>query len=85
MCHDRGGNATGMACVSRGNVGVSADPIEKEITVVTPATPNVPSGPAIGTLFPDFTLADQHGTPVNFTAARSGKRAMIVVYRSAAW
>ena len=53
--------------------------------MVKPATPSVPSGPAIGTLFPDFTLPDQHGTPVNFTIARAGRRAMIVVHRSAAW
>jgi len=46
---------------------------------------SLPTGPAIGTPFPDFTLADQHGTPVNFTAARAGRRAMIVVHRSAAW
>jgi len=46
---------------------------------------SLPTGPAIGTPFPDFTLADQYGTPVNFTAARAGRRAMIVVHRSAAW
>lgn len=44
-----------------------------------------PTGPAIGDRFPDFTLPNQRGTPVNFTAARAGKRAMIVVYRSASW
>lgn len=44
-----------------------------------------PTGPAIGELLPDFTLPDQHGIPVNFTAARGGKRAMLVVHRSAAW
>ncbi len=44
-----------------------------------------PTGPAIGTPFPDFTLPDQHGEPVNFTAARAGRRAMLVVHRSAAW
>jgi hypothetical protein len=53
--------------------------------MVIPATPPFPTGPALGTLFPDFTLPDQYGTPINFTAARDGKRAMIVVHRSAAW
>lgn len=53
--------------------------------MVTPAAPTFPTGPAIGTVFPDFTLLDQHGTPVNLAAARAGRRAMIVVYRSAAW
>ncbi len=53
--------------------------------MVTPAAPPFPTGPAIGAPFPDFTLRDQHGTPVNFTAARAGRRAMIVVHRSAAW
>jgi len=44
-----------------------------------------PTGPAVGEQFPDFTLPDQHGTPVNFTAARAGRRAMIVLHRSASW
>ena len=52
--------------------------------VVRPSAP-IPTGPAIGEPFPDFTLPDQHGSPVNFTAARGGKRAMLVVHRSAAW
>jgi len=47
--------------------------------------PPFSTGPALGALFPDFTLPDQHGEPVNFTAARDGKRAMLVVQRSAAW
>ena len=45
----------------------------------------LPARPTMGSCFPDFTLPDQHGTPVNFTAARGGKRAMLVVHRSAAW
>ncbi len=49
------------------------------------AAPTFPTGPAIGAPFPDFTLPDQHGTPLNFAAARGGKRALIVVHRSAAW
>ena len=47
--------------------------------------PSFPTGPAIGEPFPDFTLPDQHGTPFTFTAARGGRRAMLVVHRSAAW
>ena len=53
--------------------------------MIMPAAPIIPTGPAIGTPFPDFTLPDQHGTPVDFTAARAGRRAMVVVHRSADW
>ncbi len=49
------------------------------------AAPPFPTGPAIGAPFPDFTLPDQHGSFVNFTAARGNRRAMLVVHRSAAW
>ena len=48
-------------------------------------TPAFSTGPAIGELFPDFTLPDQHGNSVNFTAVRGNRRAMLVVHRSAAW
>ncbi|MDQ2786682.1 MAG: redoxin domain-containing protein [Chloroflexota bacterium] len=51
----------------------------------TATTPTFPTGPAIGEVFPDFTLPDQHGNPVHFSSARGGKRAMIVVHRSASW
>lgn len=44
-----------------------------------------PTGPAIGEQFPDFTLPDQSGTLVNYETARAGKRAMIVLHRSASW
>lgn len=54
-------------------------------SMVLPAAPSFPTGPAIGAPFPDFTLADQHGVSVNFSAARNGARAMIVVHRSALW
>ena len=50
-----------------------------------PATPPFPTGPAVGETFPDFTLSDQHGHPITFSTARGGRRAMIVVHRSAAW
>lgn len=52
--------------------------------MVTPAALPFPTGPAVGEPFPDFTLPDQTGTPVNFTTARGGKRALIIVFRSAA-
>ncbi|HEY8292970.1 MAG TPA: hypothetical protein VIG44_10800 [Thermomicrobiales bacterium] len=51
----------------------------------TATAPTFPTGPAIGDRFPDFTLPDQDGTPVHFASARGGKRAMIVVHRSASW
>jgi hypothetical protein len=44
-----------------------------------------PTGPAVGTLFPDFTLPDQRGRPVNLTAGRAGGPALVVVFRSARW
>jgi peroxiredoxin len=52
--------------------------------VARPIAP-FPTGPAIGERFPDFALPDQRGIPVNFTAARGGRRAMLVVHRSASW
>ncbi len=51
----------------------------------TSTAPTFPTGPAIGDRFPDFTLPDQHGRPVHFATARGGKRAMVVVHRSASW
>jgi hypothetical protein len=53
--------------------------------LMTPAALTFPTGPAVGEPFPDFTLPDQTGMPVNFTAARGGRRAMIIIFRSAAW
>ncbi|MBI4202473.1 MAG: hypothetical protein HY532_05095 [Chloroflexi bacterium] len=50
-----------------------------------PATNDFPTGPAVDELLPDFTLTDQTGTPVNFTHARQGKRAMVVFSRSVRW
>ncbi len=51
----------------------------------SPETEGFPTGPAVGQLLPDFTLPDQNGSMVNFTAARQGKRAMVVFHRSARW
>ena len=42
-------------------------------------------GPKVGTRFPDIRLPDQHGREVDLHAARHGKKALVVVYRSAGW
>ena len=42
-------------------------------------------GPQIGERFPDVVLPDQHGNQVDLHAARNGKRALVVFYRSASW
>ena len=38
-----------------------------------------------GQRFPDLRLPDQAGTPVVLHAARAGRRALVVFYRSAEW
>ncbi len=43
------------------------------------------TGPEIGETTPDFTLPDQFGDTVNYTAARGGGKAIILFYRSASW
>jgi hypothetical protein len=54
--------------------------------MVTEGTPPaIPTGPAAGSRFPDFTLPDQRGRPVNLTAGRAGRAALVVVFRSARW
>jgi peroxiredoxin len=42
-------------------------------------------GPREGERFPDFRLPDQTGTMVALHAARAGRRAVVVFYRSADW
>jgi hypothetical protein len=42
-------------------------------------------GPAVGSIFPDVLLPDQHGNPIDLHAARAGRRALVVFYRSADW
>ena len=42
-------------------------------------------GPALGEVFPDFELPDADGNAVRLNGWRSGRRALIVFYRSAAW
>ncbi len=54
-------------------------------------TPQLPAldfshiGPQLGTLFPDIRLPDQSGRVVDLHAARAGRRALVVIYRSARW
>jgi peroxiredoxin len=42
-------------------------------------------GPKVGAPFPDVVLPDQHGRAIDLHAARAGRRALIVFYRSADW
>jgi peroxiredoxin len=42
-------------------------------------------GPQIGERFPDVVLPDQHGMMIDLHAARRGRRALVVFYRSASW
>ena len=42
-------------------------------------------GPQVGERFPDVELPDQSGKLVDLHAARAGRPALIVFYRSARW
>ena len=42
-------------------------------------------GPRLGERFPDVRLPDQDGTEVDLHAARDGRRALVLFYRSASW
>jgi peroxiredoxin len=42
-------------------------------------------GPKEGELFPDVRLPDQTGALVDLHAARAGRPALVVFYRSAEW
>ena len=42
-------------------------------------------GPNEGQRFPDVLLLDQTGAPVDLHAARAGRKAIVVFYRSAEW
>jgi len=42
-------------------------------------------GPAVGTRFPDVRLPDQQGDVVDLHVRRAGRRALVVLYRSAVW
>ncbi len=43
------------------------------------------TSPTVGSRFPDFRLPDQHGPLIPFAATRAGRKALVVVYRSADW
>ena len=42
-------------------------------------------GPIVGERFPDVVLPDQNGNMIDFHKHRSGRKAMLVVHRSADW
>jgi peroxiredoxin len=42
-------------------------------------------GPRVGTRFPDVQLPDQTARQVDLHVERGGRRALIVIYRSARW
>ena len=42
-------------------------------------------GPMVGAAFPDVRLPDQHGEIIDLHARRTGRRALVVLYRSAVW
>ena len=42
-------------------------------------------GPVVGSHFPDVRLPDQTGRVVDLHVERRGRRALVVVYRSARW
>ncbi len=42
-------------------------------------------GPRVGARFPDVRLPDQTERIVDLHAERAGRRALVVVYRSARW
>ncbi|MCH2096976.1 MAG: hypothetical protein MK142_01170 [Pseudomonadales bacterium] len=43
------------------------------------------SGPEIGARLPDFALPAASGEPIDFHAHRSGRKSVVVFYRSAVW
>ena len=42
-------------------------------------------GPVTGSAFPSWELRNQAGQPIDLTADRDGRGALVVFYRSAAW
>ncbi len=42
-------------------------------------------GPAVGAPFPAVRRPNQHGRVVDLHAARAGRRALVVFFRSARW
>ena len=50
-----------------------------------PATDDFPTGPDLGEALPEFSLQNQHGEMVDFSAHRADSRAVVVFYRSVVW
>jgi len=50
-----------------------------------PAVRNLPGAPAVGEPLPDFTSVDQHGEKVSFHQLRRGRKAYLLIVRSASW
>ena len=50
-----------------------------------PDSDDFAKGPVVGEPLPDFTLPDQHRRPVNLTAERAGRPALLAFIRSADW
>jgi peroxiredoxin len=42
-------------------------------------------GPNVGERFPDITLPDQSGSPVNLQEHRGDRKGLVVFHRSASW
>ena len=62
--------------------------LESSKVTASPSLPYVDFervGPRVGERFPDVRLPDQHGQEIDLHAARRGRRALVVVYRSASW
>ena len=62
--------------------------LESRKVSVPPSLPYVDFervGPRVGERFPDVKLPDQHGREIDLHATRRGRRALVVVYRSASW
>lgn len=79
-------------------VGESADALDAKVADMTASdsrhTVDVPSislpeldqiKPGVGARFPDFTLPNQWGEPVDFHTDRAGRKALLVWVRSADW
>jgi cytochrome oxidase Cu insertion factor (SCO1/SenC/PrrC family) len=63
----------------------SPEPERTPPTRRSPDTDDFPTGPAIGEVFPDFTLRNQRNEAVNLATARAGQKALVVFQRSARW
>jgi cytochrome oxidase Cu insertion factor (SCO1/SenC/PrrC family) len=46
---------------------------------------DLPEAPKVGDRLPDFSVTDQNGRQVSFHEARGGRKAYLLVVRSASW